>query len=124
MLPTMWARSVNGSKHKTDFNRIIHPQKLFLENHMFQRQRKEMSPKVKYRRWSVLKRQIQFNKVHGGRIYILLLQKCGHNDRLHRIALIPPFPMSAVWWMWSQTLTRRPVVGLLDGGGMSRKIIF
>ena len=74
-----------------------------------------MSPQVKYRRWSVLKRQIQFNKVHGGRIYILLLQKCGHNDRLHKIALIPPFPMSAVWWMWSQTLTKRPVVGLWMG---------
>ena len=117
MLPTLWARSVQGSQHKTDFNRITLPQKLFLENHMFQRQRKEMSPKVKYRRWSVLKRQIQFNKVHGGRIYILLLQKCGHNDRLHKIALIPPFPMSAVWWMWSQTLTKRPVVGLWMGVG-------
>ena len=112
MLPTMWARSVQGSQHKTDFNRITLPQKLFLENHMFQRQRKEMSPKVKYRRWRVLKRQIQFNKVHSGRIYSLLLQKCDHNDRLHKIALKPPFPMSAVWWMWSQTLTKRPVVGL------------
>ena len=91
---------------------------------MFQRQRKKMSPKVKYRRWSVLKRQIQFNKVHGGRICILLLQKCGHNDRLHKIALIPPFSIPAVWWMWSQTLTKRPVVGLWMGGGMSKKIIF
>ena len=112
MLPDGRARFVNGSEHVNDFNRIKHPQKLILENHMFQRQRKEMSPKVKYRRWSVLKRQIQLKKVHGGRIYILLLQKCGHNDRLHKIALIPPFLMSAVWWMWSQTLTKRPVVGL------------
>ena len=112
MLPTMWARSVQGSQHKTDFNRIKHPQKLFLENHMFQRQRKEMSPKVKYRRWSVLTRQIQLNKVHYGRIYIVLLQQCHHNDRLRRIARIPLCPLTAVWWMWSQTLTKRPVVGL------------
>ena len=82
--------------------------------HVTQRQRTEMSPKVKYRRWRVLKRQIQFDKVHGGRIYILLLQKCDHNDWLQRIALIPPFSIHvpAVWWMWSQTLTKRPVAGL------------
>ena len=79
---------------------------------MFQRQRKEMSPKVKYRRWSILKRQMQFNKVHGGCIYILILRKCDHTDRLQRIALKPSFSMSAVWRMWSQTLTKRPVVGL------------
>ena len=42
------------------------------------------SPKVIYRRWSVLKRQIQFNKVHSGRIYILLLQKYDHNDQLQK----------------------------------------
>ena len=65
MLPDRRARSVQGSQHKTDFNRFIHPQKLFLENHMFQRQRKEMSP-------TLSKRQIQFDKVHGGRIFIYL----------------------------------------------------
>ena len=65
---------------------------------MFQRQRKEMSPQVKYRRRGVLKRQIQCNTVHAGRIIIyhltvlLHVQKCDHNDQLYRIALIPPFP--------------------------------
>ena len=103
---------------------VLPEQKLFLENHLTQRQRTETSPKVKYRRWRVLKRQIQFDKVHGGRIYILLLQKCDHNDQLQRIALIPPFSIPAVWWMWSQTLTKRPVVGLWMGGGISEKIIF
>ena len=100
------------------------PKKLFLENHMFQRQRTEMSPKVKYRRWSVLKRQIQINKVHGGRIYILLLQKCDHNDRLQRIALIPPFSIPAVGWMWSQNVDEKTGGRPTGCGGMSKKIIF
>jgi hypothetical protein len=48
-------------------------------------------------------------------IYILLL---------HKIALIPPFPMSAVWWMWSETLTKRPVVGLWMVMVLGKKLFF
>ena len=88
-----------GMRMFGNYLEVLRTQKLFWENHMFQRQRKENVCKVKYRRWSVLKRQIQLNKVHYGRIYIVLLQQCHHNDRLRRIARVPLCPLTAVWWM-------------------------
>ena len=90
---------------------------------MFQRQRKEMSPKVKYRRWRVLKRQIQFDKVHGGRICILLLQKCGHNDRLHKIALIPPFPIVSSVVDVESNVDEKTGGRPLDGDGINAKTL-
>ena len=53
---------------------------------------------------------------------MLLMLKCDHNDRLHRLALIPPFSIPAVGWMWSQNVDEKTGGRPLDGGGMSRNI--
>jgi len=51
--PTVGQSFDTGMRMFGNYLEVLLPKKLFWENHMFQRQSTETSPKVKYRRWRV-----------------------------------------------------------------------